>query len=397
MRLHGHPQKTDYASSAEWPLFEAQGWWPASDPINAGHLHVGVTFPIWAEITSLDPIVIPFTLKLHDVLGGISAFFGPHVKSIVWDDTGTATPPVMRSAGDRLSQWSGKVTLDFTLGQQPWLGEIGTLGKHGWSGTFFSARAAFDNGDLLEVQLVVSFFLALDTSVPERAAAQQGRPGVVLSSRVTVSNQTITDGSGKTLGGTSFGAMVTEINDWWPLLPIDQPWPTIINFYNYTSNTPLPNGRFEQILDANLHGTPPDIPPNHGTLLDSVAAGVLGIPNRPLVIDPAVMGAGTHKQLLRWRQERNGESVSSVLSLPVTVGPSVPPPPPIDPPPVMTTGVPHVIGLSESAALAAIQAARLMGVVVPTPVALNVVAQTPEAGAVVTVGSQVLITIPKPS
>lgn len=394
MKIHGHPQKTDYASPAEWPRYEAQGWWPQADPIDAGHLHVGVTFPIWGEVTSLDPIECLFTLKLHDIPGNIVAFFGPHFKSIVWNDTGTSTPPEMRGLGDGLKEWSGKVTLDFTLGQQPWLGDIGMFPKHGWAGTRFTARAAFDNGDLLEVQLVESFFSALDLSVPERLPSQQGRPGVVLSSRVTIANQTITDGSGKTLGGTAFGVMVSEINDWLPLLPIDQPWPSIINFYNYTSTTPLPDGRFEQILDANLHGTPPNIPPNHGTLLDSVSAGVLGIPNRPLILDPSKMGAGNHKQLFRWAQQRNGEFLSSVLSIPVTVGPSVPPPPPIDPPPVMTTGVPHVVGLSQSAALAALQAARLVGVVVPSPVSTNVIRQTPDAGTVVNVGSVVSIVVP---
>ncbi len=394
MKLHGHPQKTDYASPAEWPRPEAQGWWFQSDPIDAGHLHVGVTFPLWGEITDFSAIVCPFTLKLHDVPGQIASFFGPHFQSIVWDLTGTSTPPIMRGQAEGLAEWSGKVTLDFTLGQQPWLGDVGMFPLHGWTSSMFTARASFDNGDLLEVQLVASFFSAVDTSLPERIPSQQGRPGVVISSRVTVSNQTITDGSGQTLGGTSFGAMVSEINDWWPLGPIDALWPTILNFYNYTSNTPLPDGLFQQILDANLHGTPPNIPPNEGTLLQEIHAGVLGVPNMALMLDPNSMGSGGHRQLLRWRQERNGESLSSVLALSVTVGPSIPPPPPIDPPPATTTGVPHLIGLSQTAALAAIQAAKLVGVVVLQPVVPVVTSQAPAAGTVVPVGSTVTVVVP---
>lgn len=395
MKIHGHPQKAEYATDgSDWPMPEAQGWWPEHDPIEAGHLHLGVKFPLWAEITDMSQIVCPFTLKLHDVAGVIGSFTGKHIKSILWNDTGSSTPPVMRSTDPGLNEWSGKLTLDWTLGEQPWIGDF--FPKHGWYGTLFTARALFDNGDLLETQLVVSFFSVLDTSVPEVPASQQGHPGVVISSRVTVSNQTIPDNiSAKTLGGTSFGVMVSEVNDWWPLLPFDLDWPTVVNFYNYTSNTPLPDGLFEQIMDANLHGTPPSIPPNHGTTLFTVPAGVLGIPNMPLTLKPAAMGAGNHKNLLRWRQERNGESLSSVLSLPLTIGPGVPPPPPpIDPPPPTKTGVPNLIGLSESAALAAIQKAKLVGVVVPQPIARTVVSQSPSVGVVVDVGSTVSVVIP---
>lgn len=397
MKIHGHPQKADYLpDGSDWPMFEAQGWWPEHDPIDAGHLHLGVKFPVWGELTSLDTIACPFTIKLHDVAGSVVALFGKHIKAIVWNDTGSSTPPVMRSTDPGLNEWSGVLTLDFTLGEQPWIGDF--FPKHGWTGSIFTARALFDNGDLLETQLIVSFFSALDTSVPEKPAAEQGIPGLVVSSRVTVTNQTIPNNdSGLTLGRTSFGAMVMELNGWWPLLPFDVDWPTIVNFYNYTANTPLPNGLFQQILDANLHGTPPNIPPNEGTLLESVAATTAGIPGRPLILKPAAMGAGKHKNLLRWRQERNGESLSAVLSLPVTIGAGVPPPPPpVDPPPPAKTGVPNVIGLSESAALAAIQAARLTGIVVAKPIVLSVVSQTPAAGAVVNVGSLVTITVPKP-
>jgi hypothetical protein len=300
----------------------------------------------------------------------------------------------MRSTDPGLNEWSGTLTLDFTLGEQPWIGDF--FPKHGWYGTLFTARALFDNGDLLETQLVASFFSALDTTVPEIPASEQGIPGVVVSSRVTVSNQTIPDNTGAlTLGGTAFGVMVMELNGWWPLLPFDQDFSSFVNFYNYTSSTPLPDGLFEQILDANLHGTPPNIPPNEGTVLASVPAGVLGVPNMPLVLKPAAMGTGAHKNLLRWRQERNGESLSSILSLPLTIGPGVPvPPPPIDPPPPAQTGVPNVIGLSQSAALAALQAAKLTGVVVTVPRVATVSTQSPAAGTVVNAGSAVTITIP---
>jgi hypothetical protein len=397
MKIHGHPQKTDYKDDgSDWPLLESQGWWPASDPIKAGHLHVAVKFPKSGEITSSTGLVVPFTLKLHDFDGVIGQFFGRHVESVIWDDTGTSTPPLMQGMAEGLAQWSGKATLNFFLGQQPWLGSIGMLPLHGYTSSFFNARAVGANKDLLEVEHVVDFFSALDTSVHEQVPSQQGVPGHVLSSRVTITNQTITDGSAQTLGGTSFGVMVTEVNGPLPFpdLPIDTPWSVPVNFYNYTSPFPdqLQNGLFQQILDANLHGTPPNIPPNEGTILSEVSAGVLGVPNMPVIFDPATMGAGPHKQLLRWRQERNGESISSVLSLPITVGPSIPPPPKPD-----TTGVPNVVGQSQANALQDLTAARLIGSVTKASEPLVpldiVISQSPSAGTVVDVNSTVALVV----
>ncbi len=325
MKIHGHPQKTDYLDDgSDWPMPEAQGWFPVADPILAGHLHLAVKFPLYGEVTSLMPFWVPFTLKLHDFAGEIHEVFGVHFKDIRWDDTGSNTPPVMRTTNPGLAQWSGKVLLDFSLGSQPWLGDINPLplSGHGWAGSFFTARAYGDNGDVLETQLLMSFFALLNPEGIERPAAQLGDPGFVVSARVTVHNNTVPNPQNPdgitTLGGTQFGVMVTEANSAIPLLPFDQPWNTILNVYNYTAPKPLLNGMFRQLLDANLHGTPPNIPPNEGTLLDSDHADVLGIPNRIVTFNPAAMGPGAHKVLLRWRQERNGESISSVLSTSIT-------------------------------------------------------------------------------
>jgi hypothetical protein len=387
MKIHDHPQKAEYKDDgSDWPLLEAQGHWPELDPIVAGHLHVGVKFPKGAEITSATGLVVPFTLKLHDFPGYIGMFFGRHAATITWDDTGTTTPPPMQGASAVLKQWSGKVALDFFLGQEPWLGDIGMLPLHGWTGSFFTARAVMDNGDTFEVQLVLDFFSAIDLTQPERQPAQQGIPGQVFSSRVTVSNKDALPST--TLAGNRFGVMVTEVNGYIPFadMPIDKPWTSIVNFYNYTSDQVLPNGKFRQVLDADLHNE------NPGTTLDSDTAGVLGVPNRPFVIDPAVMGAGAHKELLFWTQTANGETISSVLNFPVTVGPSVPPPPP-----PTTTGVPVLVGLTQDAALVALQNARLVSAVTTatdaTVPAGNVVSQSPAGGTVVDVNSAVTLVV----
>lgn len=427
LKLHGHPQKTVYASDAEWPTHEAQGWWPDIDPILAGHLHLAVTFPSYAEITDTVPFWVPFTIKIHNIAGYISALAG--YKDIVWDDTGTSTPPVLRGLQVGLVQWSGKMLLDFTPIDMPWLGDIGKANYHGWVAPQWLARVAFDNGDVLTVRLSDCCFLALDTSQPERPASQQGQPGIVHSARANIINA-VADraNAGTTTNGTSFGEMVTEHNGRLPLLPITAPWPAIFSVYNYTAGSPLVLGRFEERMDALLHGTPatattPAIPPNRGTLLDAEdSPSTQGFNNRVMTFDPAVLGPGSHKILTIWQQQAkagDAEVVRSVLSITVPVGSGTPVPTtchdptasnfggllpcvypdPTQPPPVVVpaaqVAVPTLVGLSVPAASAAL---ALVGLTVagltsqhdPAPVG-SVLTVTPAAGSFVDRGSSVAL------
>lgn len=324
LRIHGHPQKAFYASDAEWPTIEAQGWWDQADPIQACHLHLGVVFPSYAELTTAAPFDTHFTLKLHNCSGSITQIFGGGFNNVIWDDTGTSTPPVMRGINPGLVQWSGRTTILFRLhGDQPWLGTLNDLPVHGWIADDWNARALLDNGDEISVQKVDCLYSLLDPTKPEQPASGQGNPGIVHSSRVTVRNLKVDPTRpGRTLGDTSFGAMVMEVNDYVPLLPIggdasSTPWKTIVNPYNYTAASALPDGRFMVLEDANLHGMPP--PPNRGTTLVSDPAGVTGFINRTIIFDPAVMGTGAHKVLTVWRQTAGNENIHAVLSISVPV------------------------------------------------------------------------------
>jgi hypothetical protein len=421
MKIHGHPQKTDYKDDgSDFPVPEAQGWWPLFDPIQSGHLHVAVGYPLYGEITSLEPFWVPFTLKLHNIAGTIGMFFGKHAKSIVWDATGSEQMPVMRGENPGLFVWTGKILIDYTLGLQPWIGEV--LIQRGWSSSQFTARVALDNKDLLEVQLVTSQYMLLDPNAPETPASQQGRPGVVVSSRVTVMNTADpkTAENSMTLGGNQFGVMVTELNDYIPLAPITAPWPTILNVYDYTSPFPerLSNGTFRQLIDANLHGTPPNIPPNEGILLESGTAGVQGFANRVVTFDPAVMGPGAHRGIVNWTQEANGEVIASVLAFNVPVGTGVPVPttcqdkaalnfggllpcqyleipPPNEP---MPMPVPNVVGMTKDAASAAlITGGFVLGAVTSmasdTVASGQVISQTPAANTTAMMGSAVAVMV----
>ncbi len=151
---------------------------------------------------------------------------------------------------------------------------------------------------------------------------------------------------------------------------------------------------FRQLLDANLHGMPPNIPPNEGTLLDSQAGTSQGFV-RTVTFDPAVMGSGKHRTLLNWTQTVGDEHLVSVLALDTVVGPGVPPPPP-PPPPTMVI-VPNVVGKTQMVALASLQVAGLMGMVTlqndPTVLATDVISQDPVAGTSVAVGMMINLAV----
>lgn len=318
MRLHGHPQLAQYNSSDEWRIFSFQGHWPESDPTMTEHIHVDIKFPYGAEIDST-PFDVPFTLKAFMLDGRIGLFQSDAMTAIKWNDTGTSTPPVMQGDPNSMvpKQWSGVMTIDPQKGRY--------AHKHGWTQVQFLSRTAFTNGDEMDVQAFNSFFSIAFPELPEEMPP--GGFGPVLSCRVVARHKD---------EQSSFGEMVTEIDDWIPLLPIDKAWYSIINFYNYTAppENPLTLGQFQERLDPDLHNG------ILGTLIDSAIADKGGIPNRPIVFDPKIIGIGKHKIAEFWTQNLNEDTVSSLVIFDLEVSAGGQP----------TVSVPDLTGLTENEA-----------------------------------------------
>ena len=118
----------------------------------------------------------------------------------------------------------------------------------------------------------------------------------------------------------SFGDMISEIDGWCRSRRFRCPTAPVA-VYNYTANSPHPNGRFEQRQDLDLHNG------IRGHLVDAGNAGVLGFTNYPVTFDPAVMGPGDHKEAVFWTQTASDASVVSVLIVvDVQVDSNAPPP-----------------------------------------------------------------------
>lgn len=364
LKIHGHPQKDVYTGPDDWPLpFSKQGHWPGADPLMTQHVHMDVRFPYGAEIGA-EPFDVPFTIKafmLDGRVGGPVSEMGIAVK---YDATGTSTPPVMQ--GDPTSMvpkvWTGVITIDPQKGR--------FAHKHGWTHVDFLARTEFTNGDQMDVKAFAPFFSVFDTSVPEDLPP--GNFGPILSSRVDVTSKRT---------GAKFGTMVTEIENWIPLLPIDAPWPLLVSFYNYAtaSDDPLSLGRFEESFNVNYHAG------IYGVVTDATVADKQG-QTREVVIDPAAMGPGAHNVVFRWAQSIGDEHVSSLVVINTVVGDAVPPSEKVT--------VPNLVGLTASAAGALLGTVGLalgmsMSANDPKVPAGSVLSQTPAAGTQVVKGSAV--------
>lgn len=368
MKIHGHPQKTDYkADGSDWPIITKQGHWPGADPTMTTHIHVDVQFPYGAEIAT-EKFVCPFTLKAFMLNGKIGLFTGDQFDSIHWDATNSSIPPSM--IGDPNSMipkvWTGKVTIDPQKSR--------FAHKHGWTNVFFNAIANFTNGDKLAVQHVNSFFSIADITQPE--VAPPGNFGPILSSRVDTNHAN---------EQSKFGTMICEIDDWVPLLPINQPWKTIINFYNYTAppeSGSMPNGRFEQRTDPDLHNGV------RGILTDSADCDKNGISNRTIVFDPKIIGNGKHKIVEFWTQQNATDHVSALVGIDVEVSGGG----------GTTITVPDLKNKTKDGANSALMS---VGLLLGTSMEMNdqtipkgnVISQFPNAGTTVIEGSTINITL----
>jgi len=310
--IHGHPQKAAYASPAEWPeLFDGQMHWAKFDAIQTQHcVHLIPKFMYGAEWGD-DAVVVPFTLKMFHCAASVTAVYGEGLASVTMD--GDTTFPIKGDPGALLT-FTGKATFDPT---RPAFKRFHK--QHGWTNVRFAASVAFDNGDVGYHNVWMSYFSIVDRSVPE--AVPPGDYGPIISIRDTVFP----------VSKTNFGDMVMEVEDWLPLLPINTPWFFRVSAYNYTSTAPCcPDGLLEQRRDMDFHNGVP------GKIIVSNPANQQGFSTRTLMLDPATMTKGPHKDGLFWKSTFGSETISALLTFSYVVGDSVTPVTPV--PPVVPVG-----------------------------------------------------------
>src|SRR5712672_3854511 len=113
--LHNHPQLSFYNSPSDWPFISAQCHWSPSDAVvpngsgMLGHTHVEATAPIWSE-TDSNPITVSFQIQLFHLSGRVISVEGELISKIIWDFTGTETPPIMIGDPMGVKVFTGHVT-----------------------------------------------------------------------------------------------------------------------------------------------------------------------------------------------------------------------------------------------------------------------------------------------
>ena len=315
LKLHGHPQRLVYTDPSQFTRPSFQGHFSTGDdnPVLSSHVHVEPLFPLYAELGAQE-VDVPFTLQLHHFHGRIGGFFGENIQRVVWDKTGTATPPLMIGDPEGDLLWSGVATVDISKASN---GDDRFAAKTpGWGMTRFGARVYFgdvpDDNNRADVCGWCPVYSIVNPDRPETPSQPAGTRGI-LSCRVdafTLANK------------NDSGTMVMEYQDFLPIMPIDKPWTAPISAYNYTGSRETA-GAFELRRDVDFHHGNPGI-------VDAITIiGRSGV-NRTVTFDPLMMGNGLHKEAAIWRQAFTTgvpESVWSLITFPVSVGDVAMPPP----------------------------------------------------------------------
>jgi hypothetical protein len=344
------------------------------------HTHNDLQFPLYAEV-GVAPFTVPFTFTMFDTSGKITGVSGTLVSS--WSLDTTTLPILGNPAGVVIV--TGHVTFDPSRGTAS-----GFVPPHGWYTLRWVVRTQYTNGDVVDNQLSVSVYSVIDPTQPERAPGD-GTGRILMRSQCVRSSSRI--------GELMFGANIMEFQQLLPLfgnVSPANPWKLNASGYNYggAELKVLPPGVFELRLDPNLHQGIP------GTTLDSATASS----TTRIETLPGLIPDGPHKLMFMWHRPTSAgdEELVSNLVFNITVGPGGVAQPPdlkaVPQPGPVTKTVPNVVGLTVSAATAAITNAGLvLGSVTQatsaTALVGTVLASTPSAGTKLNPGSIVNLTV----
>jgi len=331
--IHQHPQKGAYASSAEWPWISFQCHWAPGETVNPlgsvtpfmAHTHIEGKWPLYAELS--EPVTIPFSVVLFHTDGYIRIVTeGPMIPAhIIWDATGTSTPPPMIGDPHGVVSWSGKATFDPR--EAPCCYDPPK--PRGWWFLGMRVMTVYRDGTELGQMNIVPYYSKIDPSAPERGIGD-GQGEIRASCGVNAA-----DPGGPSVFGSN--SSIIRRQDAPLLAPFNAPWPADIAVYGYGIPQGIPPGLYRQFLDPDLHN-------GHAGILLKDHSRVGNVEDYA-PFDPAVIGLGRHKLAIDWIQSGDGvpqlftpgETLVSrlVVEVEVTDGPATAPPP-FDPPPPPT-------------------------------------------------------------
>jgi hypothetical protein len=255
---------------------------------------------------------VGFTVTLFHTSAYIGEYYAGIYKTNtafgwVWDDTGTATPPIMIGDPNGVRTWSGHFSV---------IPDI----PHGWEWISMSLYTHFADRTSV-VMLNEPIYSVIDVSKPSPNDTDPAvqRPQAVCR----ISPPVLADGSNDTTA-PFYGEQTVQFDSAFPRDVISTYTPMTGSSYGYGQRGMLP-AILEERLDMDLH---------HGIDGTLLFTGIEfdannGLIHAPMNIDPAVIGPGAHKLAVR-RTQTNGDEMSAVLLVThITIDPNAPAPPPV--------------------------------------------------------------------
>jgi hypothetical protein len=313
--IHGHPQKSAYASPAEWPHVSTQGHWKATNVL--GHTHIQGRLPLYAEHAT-GRLEIPLEFVLFHTNGRLAQVSSP-LGWVRWN-VGPSYNPYPNIAGNP----TGVVVVTGTLIIDP-ANATGTQAgptwwnPHGWTSVSVTARTEFSDGSFTKTTLAFPMF---STRNPSASIVVPGENTSLMLRSELVPH------APRDAMGNGWGAMITEFKDYIPIAPMaaGEVWNPPVHMYSYAALPDLQNGTKDRRLNPDLHN------------------GVVGTQiTSPFSFDANFSGIGLHKFSFIWDktigdvapagiQPNQEGSALLVVTVGVGDGPAPPPPPPpVDP------------------------------------------------------------------
>jgi len=403
------PDRMQYDDPSQWPCDDFQGHWgaPGVNPMfiargqfgvqdMPSHGHLIECFPRYAELHVGQTITVGFTQVLFHTNGKASpAQFGWFkdgnyiAHDVIWQDTGSSTPPDLEGDPVGIKMWSGTFQIEVDASF--------ALLQHGWYDAHGEFQIVFHNGFV--PYLPDSNVLLADEPIYSIGATREDEtnpgPKMMVESRPfnftpVCANDTPPDVVCG-LADDRFGGQFVVLNQFMPTtVPMTRLSPFTLFTQGYGSTLPTDSEAI-LILDADIHHNIDGI-----RVVDHVQSNVgpEGNTNNvvPAALDPALMCASTppaayapkHKYLAVRFQPDSGFESAGLIAFTLTADCDHL---------AQIVAVPDVVGSLQGAATSKLAAAGLNAHVTLIPsdsVAAGIVlTETPSAGSQVSVGSTV--------
>jgi hypothetical protein len=359
-----HPDRLQYDNPSQWPTDDFQQHWGApgvNDMFHFSgqfgvadmpcHAHIQLNYPRYGELRTGQTIQMKMSILLFHCDAFVTNLYiswwgGASPHDVVWEDTGTSTPPEMVGDPMGLKQWN--------VSFQTELDPANPYQTHGW--TVFVAEFQLnthtqndpdhpEDHDTPIIKIRAPMYALTDPDAPELDVPPQM---LIETDPINFTAQ----------GEIGYGAQIVELNQFWPTTtPIARPWAIQVGTQGYGGTLPDPNQAL-LIYDADIH---------HG--IDGLRVVDHVSPNRPdtnnvvpAVVDPATLCGLTppaafapkHKILIVRSQPDTATQTESAALIALTVS--------VDCAHLgQTVTVPNIVGQSKDAALAALRALGLDG------------------------------------